>query len=40
MFVNGKHLLKGDTPMLTIYELYKDDDGLLYIFYNEETTLG
>jgi GABA(A) receptor-associated protein len=39
-FVNGKHLLKGDSLMAQVYEQRKDPDGFLYITYTDETTLG
>ena len=39
-FVNGRHLLKGDTLMAHVYESRKDQDGFLYITYTDETTLG
>ena len=39
-FVDGKHMLKGDTLMSDTYEKRKDADGFLYIMYTDETTLG
>ena len=40
LFVNGKDALKGDTPLLQVYESKKDADGFLYVAYSTENVLG
>jgi len=40
LFVNGTTLVPGNVYMATIYDLYKDDDGFLYLNYAFENTFG
>ncbi len=40
LFVNGDTLVPSSTYIATIYELYKDDDGFLYLNYAFENTFG
>jgi GABA(A) receptor-associated protein len=40
LFVNGGTLVPSSTYLATIYELYKDDDGFLYLNYAFENTFG
>jgi len=40
MFVNGTTLVPMNETISTIYDLYKSDDGFLYIVYRTENTFG
>ena len=40
VFVNGKELVTGDTPMAHLYESKKDEDGFIYMIYSEQEVLG
>lgn len=40
LFVNSDTLVTSNTYIATIYELYKDDDGFLYLNYAFENTFG
>ncbi len=40
LFVNGNTLVPSNAYLATIYEIYKDDDGFLYLNYATENTFG
>lgn len=40
VFINGKELVSGDSPMAQVYESKKDEDGFLYMIYSEQEVLG
>ena len=40
LFVNGSTIVPSNTYLATIYELYKDNDGFLYLDYATENTFG
>ena len=40
LFINSKELLKTDTLISEAYSKYKDDDGFLYVTYNEYNSFG
>jgi GABA(A) receptor-associated protein len=39
ILVNGQ-LVNGGSPLSTIYETHKDEDGFLYMVYTSENTFG
>ena len=40
LLIQGKHLLKQDTMVSTLFDKYRDADGFLYITYTAENVHG
>lgn len=40
LLAQGKHVMKANASLVTMYDKYKDQDGFLYIVYAEENIYG
>ena len=40
LLAEGKHMLKANASLVTMFEKYKDEDGFLYVMYAEENIYG
>lgn len=40
LLARGKHILKANSSLISMYDNYKDEDGFLYILYAEENIYG
>lgn len=40
VFVNGRELVTPDTQLAQLYERWRNEDGFLYLVYNEQPVLG
>lgn len=40
MFTGGKHLISAEASIVEVYGKYKDEDGFLYITYDQYAAYG